>query len=131
MAMAEFDRGCVKTRLRSNFGSIKTPPDPEIIAYSAFYEVVVRDIVFRAEFLHSLDPLRPVVRHSSGRSCSPLFVEKQSFGITQGEPIGTLPLSPSAGGEVAPDRPLASLAIASYRCADSGCRARASVPRPR
>ena len=52
------DRGCVKTRLRSNFRGIKAPPDPEIIAYSAFYEVVVPETVFRTEFLHSLDPKR-------------------------------------------------------------------------
>ena len=53
-------RTCVKTRLRSVFGSIKTPPDLKIIAYSAFYEVVVDDTSFRAEFLHSLGQKRPL-----------------------------------------------------------------------
>jgi hypothetical protein len=47
-------RGCVKTRLRSVFGSIKTPPHHKQIEYSAFYEVVFDDTSFRAEFLHGL-----------------------------------------------------------------------------
>jgi hypothetical protein len=58
MRTAPFDRGCVKTRFRSVFGGIKTPPDPKQLEYSAFYEVVFADTSFRAEFLHSLDPQR-------------------------------------------------------------------------
>jgi hypothetical protein len=50
--------------LQSDFGGIKTPPDPERIAYSAFYEVVVPDTVFRAEFLHSLGRELPDLRGS-------------------------------------------------------------------
>jgi hypothetical protein len=52
----------VKTRFRSDFGSIKTPPDLKQIEYSAFYEVVFADISFRAAFSHTLDPLLPVTR---------------------------------------------------------------------
>ena len=66
--MTAIGRGCVKTRLRSNFGGIKTPPDPEIIAYSAFYEVVVPDTAFRAEFLHSLGREQPVVDDAQFRN---------------------------------------------------------------
>ena len=57
--MAAVGRGRVKTRFRFVFGGIKTPLDPEIIAYRAFYEVVVPDTVFRAEFLHSLGQKPP------------------------------------------------------------------------
>jgi hypothetical protein len=47
-------RRLVKTRLRSVFGSIKTPSHHKQIEYSAFYEVVLDDTSFRAEFLHGL-----------------------------------------------------------------------------
>jgi hypothetical protein len=49
---------------------------------------------------------------------------------TRREPIDTRPPSPSANGEVAPDRSQASPATASCKCAGNACRARASVPRP-
>src|SRR5439155_13759139 len=65
--MTGLGRGCVKTRLRSVFGSIKTPPHHKQIEYSAFYEVVFDDTSFRAEFLHGLDQKQTSVHHFRSR----------------------------------------------------------------
>ena len=93
-----------KNSIAVRFREYQNPSRPQIIAYSAFYEVVVDDTSFRAEFLHSLgrsatfksgrerfdrrrsqyDPLQSFVPRRSRRSWNSLSGQERTLAERNG-----------------------------------------------